>query len=234
MRLSWPFKRKGNRSCKRRKMTFLRNIAFIFVIAFLFAGLTSGVNMALSNRILLNEQTRLSRQLLEVLDIPFSADSSPELIRKIESQRIKSALIGQQEIYAGFSDTGVLERYAFPVNGKGLWGSIQGFVAMDKDLSRLEGLVFTSHVETPGLGARIDENWFREQFRGLDLSKTATTDRYVSIGSVSREGVNRLDSITGATITSNAVEKMLNRDIKTILSAKQKIRGIDWQSLPKK
>lgn len=215
-------------------MTFIRNIAFIFVIAFLFAGLTSGVNMGLSKRILLNEQTRVSKQLLEVLDIPFRPDSSPEDIQNIESRRVKSIKMGTENIYAGFDEMGTLERFAFPILGKGLWGSIQGFVALDRNLSSIEGLIFTSHVETPGLGARIDEKSFRDRFKGLDLSKKASQDKYVRIEPGAKDATNRIDSITGATITSTSVEKMLNKDIETILSERDKIRGIDWQSLPKK
>lgn len=215
-------------------MSFIRNIAFIFVIAFIFAGLTSGVNMALSNRIHLNEQTRVSKQLLEVLAIPYPAESSPENIRQIESRRVKSAKLDKEEIFAGFNENGKLERYAFPVSGKGLWGSIQGFVALDSNLSRIDGVIFTSHVETPGLGARIDEKWFRDQFKGLDLTKKASPEKYVRVESGAKGAVNRVDSITGATITSVSVEKMLNTDIQSILSQRETIRGIDWQSLPKK
>ncbi len=215
-------------------MSFIRNIAFIFVIAFIFAGLTSGVNMALSNRIHLNEQTRVSKQLLEVLAIPYPAESSPENIRQIESRRVKSAKLDKEEIFAGFNENGKLERYAFPVSGKGLWGSIQGFVALDSNLSRIDGVIFTSHVETPGLGARIDEKWFRDQFKGLDLTKKASPEKYVRVESGAKGAVNRVDSITGATITSVSVEKMINTDIQSILSQRETIRGIDWQSLPKK
>lgn len=60
-------------------MVFIKNILFIFVIAFVFAGLTSGVNMALTKRIQLNEETRTSRQLLEVLEYNFLLDQRQRL-----------------------------------------------------------------------------------------------------------------------------------------------------------
>ncbi len=215
-------------------MVFLRNIAFIFIIAFLFAGVTSGVNMGLSERIHLNEETRINKQLLEALGIGFAPNADPQDIRKLKAGRVKSATIGKDVVYAGFDKHGAVERYAFPFTGKGLWGSIQGLLAMNPDFSRIEGVIFTSHVETPGLGARIDEKWFRDQFRGVNLSKKATEDRFLRVGPGSKESVNRVDSITGATITSVSVEKMLNQTIASILSEKDEIRGINWQSLPKK
>lgn len=229
-----PWKISGSLCQKHTKMSFIKNITFIFVIAFLFAGLTSGVNMGLSKRIQLNEQTRISKQLLEVLNIPFLPDSSPQAIKEIESKRVRTIQLGKHDIYAGISDKGDIERFAFPITGKGLWGSIQGLVALDSNLSSIDGIIFTSHVETPGLGARIDEKWFRDQFRGLDLSRKASPEKYVRIEPGSKDAVNRIDSITGATITSTSVEKMLNKEIETILSDRDRIRGIDWQSLPKK
>lgn len=215
-------------------MTFIKNIGFIFVIAFLFAGVTSGVNMALSKRIKLNEETRVNKQLLEALGIPFSDRSSPEKIQEIKSKRVKSALLGNERLFAAITEQGSIDRFAFPVSGKGLWGAIHGLLAVNKDLTRVEGLIFTSHVETPGLGARIDEQWFRDQFQGIDLQRKASEDKFLKMGPGNRESVNRVDSITGATITSMSVEKMLNEAIRSILSEKDKIRGLDWQSLPKK
>lgn len=215
-------------------MSFIKNIAFIFVIAFFFAGVTSGVNMALSARIKLNEETRVNKQLLEALGIPFSDKSSPETIQEIKSKRVKSAVLGNERLFAAITDQGSVDRFAFPVTGKGLWGSIQGLLALNKDLTRVEGLIFTSHVETPGLGARIDEQWFRDQFHGIDLQRKASEDKFLKMGPGSSESVNRVDSITGATITSMSVEKMLNEAIRSILSEKDQIRGLDWQSLPKK
>jgi len=62
---------------------------------------------------------------------------------------------------------------------------------------------FTSHNETPGLGGRIDEAWFKEQFR----------NRKIVIGtglSYDTEQENQLDAITGATSTSRSILNILN------------------------
>lgn len=190
--------------------------------------------MALSNRIQLNEETRTSRQLLEILDIPVPPGSSPQAIREIELKRVKSGNFGKGHIYAAFDETGSIERYAFPISGKGLWGPIQGLLAIDGTLSRIDGVIFTSHTETPGLGARIDEKWFRDQFSGADLSSQPVKDKFLRVESGSADQKNRFDAISGATITSKSVENMLNNQIKKILSEKEEIREIDWASQQKK
>ena len=68
------------------------------------------------------------------------------------------------------------------------------------------GLDFVKQNETPGLGARISESWFKEQFRGK-----RGPFRLVPEGVES--GENEFQAITGATSTSNAVLDLLNRSI---------------------
>ena len=107
-------------------------------------------------------------------------------------------------------------------------------MSLNNSLSKIDRLIFTSHSETPGLGARIDEKWFRDQFKGIDVSKGSSQEKFVTFRLGGKESSNRLDAITGATITSNSVQNILNNDLKSILSEKDQIRRIDWPSLPKR
>jgi Na+-transporting NADH:ubiquinone oxidoreductase subunit C len=90
-------------------------------------------------------------------------------------------------------------------SGSGLWGEIDGFISISDDMKTLKGLVFTEQSETPGLGGRIDELWFREQFRGVALdSAEGDLIKYRP------EPGGNVDAISGATSTSKAVLKILN------------------------
>ena len=51
------------------------------------------------------------------------------------------------------------------MDGPGLWGSIEGYVAISKDYSTILGLTFITQSETPGLGGRIGEEEYLSQFR---------------------------------------------------------------------
>jgi len=64
-------------------------------------------------------------------------------------------------IYTKAGKDGTAEAYGFFLNGKGLWGSIEAFVAVSSDLKKMVGIDFTKQVETPGLGARITEQEFK-------------------------------------------------------------------------
>ena len=56
--------------------------------------------------------------------------------------------------------------YIIPVRGKGLWGPIWGYVALESDLQTIYGATFDHKTETPGLGAEIKEDFFTEKWEG--------------------------------------------------------------------
>ena len=214
-------------------MKFFKEIAFIFIVALFFAGLTAGVNEALNRRIVLNDETRVSRQLLDVLDINYPKGAEPEIVKAIENKRTAKTSINGTTVYRKFDENGKPTGYGFEIGGKGFWGGMKGLLAMDDDLDTITGVVFTSHNETPGLGARVDEAWFREQFKGIKLSNAKKDGSYITVGK-REKSKNSIDAITGATMTSKAVEVFLNEDLKRIVSMKDDIRRVEWPSLPKK
>jgi Na+-transporting NADH:ubiquinone oxidoreductase subunit C len=55
--------------------------------------------------------------------------------------------------------------YIIPVRGKGLWGPIWGYVALEEDLNTVYGASFGHKGETPGLGAEIETEAFQQQFK---------------------------------------------------------------------
>jgi len=102
-------------------------------------------------------------------------------------------------------------RYIVPVRGKGLWGPIWGYVALEEDLNTISGAVFDHQGETPGLGAEINTDWFQEPFVGKTIFNEA--GEFVSIevvkGGADPASMHQVDGISGGTITSKALEEML-------------------------
>jgi Na+-transporting NADH:ubiquinone oxidoreductase subunit C len=99
--------------------------------------------------------------------------------------------------------------YAVPINGAGLWGSITGYVGLNKDYTEIIGIEFVTQSETPGLGGRISENSYKDQYRGIDIS--GKTDNFIIS---SPQPDSNVDAIAGATQTSAAVVKIVNENIK--------------------
>lgn len=99
------------------------------------------------------------------------------------------------------------------VDGKGLWGPIWGYVVVAEDGSTIKGVTFAHKSETPGLGANITEERFTSQFVGKqlrDMDGNFTSVRVLKKGkSPEVAEANRVDAISGATLTSKGVDEML-------------------------
>ena len=102
-------------------------------------------------------------------------------------------------------------KYVFSVKGMGLWGGINGFIAVDADKSIVFGAYFNHESETAGLGAEIKDNrkW-QEQFRGKELFTKGNRDAIaLSVQKKVTDWKTQVDAVTGATLTSNGVAAMM-------------------------
>jgi Na+-transporting NADH:ubiquinone oxidoreductase subunit C len=141
-------------------------------------------------------------------------------VSRIFQERIKPIQVRDKTLYVHYApDHETILGYAFPVGGPGFWGPIDGMVAVDPQVSQILGIAFYKHSETPGLGARINEEWFTEQFSGLSLFPVSEERKffYLETGGTSEEP-HQLDAITGATGTSRAIEAFLNKELRDFLS----------------
>lgn len=97
-----------------------------------------------------------------------------------------------------------------PVEGKGLWGPIYGYVSLKSDLNTIYGATFDHKGETPGLGAEINTTQFESMFQG---KKFFDNEDFISIqvlkGGARDDDIHGVDAISGGTITSKGLEKML-------------------------
>ena len=101
--------------------------------------------------------------------------------------------------------------YATDFAGPGLWGTIEGVIAVSSDLKTLVGIEIVSDNETPGLGARINEPWFKNQFRGESISSgTIAVTQTPGDGDLDKSN-SIIDGVTGATRTSDSIEAIVNR-----------------------
>jgi len=98
----------------------------------------------------------------------------------------------------------------FPVEGKGLWGPIYGYVSLKSDMNTIYGTNFDHKGETPGLGAEINTTAFESQFFG---KKLFDNDKFVSVqvikGGAPEGDIHGVDAISGGTITSKGLQKMI-------------------------
>lgn len=108
------------------------------------------------------------------------------------------------------TDNGV--KYILPVYGAGLWGPIWGYIAFDDNGDTIYGAYFAHQGETPGLGAEIEKTAFSSQFDGKNIFNTKGDFTSVLVVKAGREPAGDLPyvhAISGGTVTSTGVQKML-------------------------
>lgn len=105
-------------------------------------------------------------------------------------------------------------KWIIPMNGKGLWGAIWGYIALDDDRNTVNGVFFSHASETPGLGANITTTAFRSQFEGKHLMQNGSfaSIAVMKAGQIAA-GQDQVDALSGGTITSKGVETMLRTSI---------------------
>lgn len=101
-------------------------------------------------------------------------------------------------------------KYVFPIDGKGLWGPIWGYLSVNSDGKSVYGADFSHKGETPGLGAEIAKEHFSSQFTGKELFKEGEF-RGIAVVKPGQSKADQdfVDGISGGTLTSNGVNDML-------------------------
>ena len=101
-------------------------------------------------------------------------------------------------------------KYIIPVYGMGLWGPINGFIALNDDKNTVYGAYFNHEGETAGLGAEIKDNikW-QKLFQGKKLFGNDNSKIALSVVKKVEDPTTQVDAVTGATLTSNGVSDML-------------------------
>lgn len=124
------------------------------------------------------------------------------------------------ELHVFVAEVGGETKYVLPVTGRGLWGGLWGYIALNADKKTVFGTYFYHTSETAGLGARIGERWFQEQFNGKPLFAGDDTQNIAL--SVVKAGASKaeteVDGVTGATLTSDGVSAMVKDGLTAYIS----------------
>ena len=116
-------------------------------------------------------------------------------------------------------------RVVIPVTGMGLWGPVWGYIALEKDMDTVAGIIMAHKGETPGLGAEIATPKYQALFVGKKIFKG---DEFVSVKlrkGGAQDPEHEVDAISGGTKTSDGVTAMLYNSMEhylPLLEAKRK------------
>ena len=185
----------------KRHSRYSYSIGFMVILTLITIGALALINEVTAARIQQNIEVKNQEKVLEAANL-LPENGTDQEIQLLFSNSFETLTWNETTLYQ-------LEPSIFvvPVSGSGLWGGILGYVGMNFSNDSILGLSFVSHNETPGLGGRIEEPEFLDQFDKLILP---TQPDYLTYRP--KPGGN-VDSISGATATSNAVLKFLNADL---------------------
>jgi Na+-transporting NADH:ubiquinone oxidoreductase subunit C len=189
------------------KNSFIYPIIFMALVTAVFITVLAGLNYVTADTIAFNQQKQLRQKILYIFDMVPDGGTDKD-IERVFNENVIEKQWGDLKGYA-LVEGGQEIGYAVPINGAGLWGSITGYVGLNKDYTEIIGIEFVTQSETPGLGGRISENSYKDQYRGIDIS--GKTDNFIIS---SPQPDSNVDAIAGATQTSAAVVKIVNENIK--------------------
>jgi Na+-transporting NADH:ubiquinone oxidoreductase subunit C len=137
-----------------------------------------------------------------------------------------------------YQERGKIKSYIIPIDSRGVWGRILGYLAIKNDGATVAGFTVFSHSETPGLGGEIEKSWFQKNFVGKKILDNAGNLVSVSIAKGAVKGKipeslheNYVDGISGATLTGKFLSAGLKETLVEYepLSKKFRKNMIKWQ-----
>ncbi len=193
----------------------LRTIIYSLVLGVACSVLLTGTGLITTERYLANKDAEEKRNILGALGVPVAeAASGRDLIDTFE-RSVREETRGAVTIYVYTAGAGAEPVMGVKFAGKGLWDRIAGLIALESDERTIRGISFYEQMETPGLGGEIGAPWFQDQFIGKSIVD-AQGNPGIRIVSPA-EAQNEVDAITGATLTCQKVEAMLNETIALIV-----------------
>ncbi len=210
-------------------------VLYAAIMVILVAALLAFISISLKPQQVRNTEIEKKQNILASVNIESSAANAEEIYaEKIKNQYIVNVKGEQVEgdafnvdlkkerakpeeemllpVFECQTEDGL--KYILPLRGTGLWGPIWGYVALNDDMNTIYGANFDHQGETPGLGAEISTPAFQKQFAGKKIFDDNGKVTFL-VAKVGQEAPaeHRVDGISGGTITSKGLEKMLIDDL---------------------
>jgi len=182
-----------------------RMVVVLTGVGLLSGGFLASVGILTKDRIALNKKMEIERAIVSVVPGSVAGETLYE-----EKEFI---------VYGGKNEAGDLQGFAIYTSGIGFQDKIVLMIGVDASLSRLNGLAVLDQKETPGLGAKItDRPSFLVYWENKDFTRTFSLRKPPAPAPESLSA-SEVNTITGATISSEAVLSIVN-------AAREKVRAL--------
>lgn len=232
----------------------LKSIVFALVLCVVCSGLLTGAAVGLKPYQVANVRIDRQKNILKSVGLAQEGVAyAPADIERLFSDHIRcmrvspageplapgESLPRSLSVYLNVKADGAVENYIIPIDTQGLWGKIQGYLAVSSDGRTVSGFTVYQHSETPGLGGEIEKAWFQKNFVGKKIVNAAGEFVSVSIakGAVT-DGVppearqNFVDGISGATLTGRYLSKGMETILREYEPISIKFRTDHFKTVP--
>ncbi len=176
----------------------------MILITLFFVGILATFYHSTESRIRKYEEVSYKKAILGVFGFP-----------KEEVEKFETHFQEKETPFRYFiaKDKGNIIGYSFDISGSGLWGTIDAVIAVDRNFNKIIGLEILKQNETPGLGGRNSESWFKNQFQDKPLKFDNEIRKYRLIPEDETAEEGDIKQITGATFSSKAVVDIVYNEI---------------------
>ena len=179
-----------------------RMVAVLTSVGLLSGGFLAGVGLLTKERIALNKQREIEEKITEVVPGAYSSE-------KFYEEK-------DLTVYGGKDGEGKLIGFALHASGMGFQDKITFMMGTNTSLTKIYSLDILEQTETPGLGAKVDDKKsFLRFWENKDCSSVLTL-RKPAASSPEELGPSEINTITGATISSEAILNTANSSLERV------------------
>jgi electron transport complex protein RnfG len=189
---------------------FIFQAWLVLLLATFFGAALAGIQLTLSPKI---EANKLNETLEKVPELILGADAAKALSEKKQKMEIDRQFIeAGNKIYSVFQakTDGQTDGWVIKASGQGYADRIELLVGVDAKAATITGLFILDQKETPGLGNKIMEPAWRNQFNNKP------TQQQMKAVKTKASAANEINAITGATISSKAVCDIVNQTLNNL------------------
>jgi Na+-transporting NADH:ubiquinone oxidoreductase subunit C len=192
----------------RKKRWFA--VFYMFTVTAFFSSIIIGLSIATRDRVKANEMLALERAVLQVLPGLYEDDAGRTAVHRIFTEKVVQPSEETGGAWA-VRQNGKITAYAVPVAGQGFWAPIKGVIGVQADRRTVTGIAFYEQNETPGLGAIINTEPWKNQFKGKKLALSGDALQMRRPGDPL--GEKDVHAVTGATQTSVRAARLINSGV---------------------
>ncbi|MBN3490046.1 FMN-binding protein [Acholeplasma equirhinis] len=191
---------------------YLSMLLFVVIMGTVSVGVLMGADLLTNELIAKNSEfvwksaildhheiAHTQTDFVEIFDASFEVSTTPEDAEELLT------------LYTN-NETGQM---SFRFYGMGLWDTIEGVITFEPDWKTIVKITVTKQAETPGLGGRVAERKYLDNFVGKEFNEDLEIKIIKGVAVENYE----VDAITGATGTSNAFGNLLTANYRKYIYA---------------